>query len=555
MLHMTRKVGESALIGDEILDKILNGYDVKIGIQAPDGIRIRRAEAVFGKKKPKLGRGLPVAAVVVAALLLGFGVGRYDSNRTHDNRHASIEYRTVTEPVMRMLPDPHTLVAETHLTESSPVLGDNLDGWPDSRDPRDYESVLIPVPDPTTNAWPDAPAKPKAYGPSGNCSGGCCCPLDNAPRQESCEMTDGLKVFSAADTGNQPPTLASFFEDVMAPEMEAKKQSKKLRDYRNAISSFTEFLANAATTDSSRGVLGITDLHAVQWQQWQLENGLKPSTINVKWKLLRAVFRRAGKPGDGNPRGVGMIDRIPYLEDLPVPKPRPKVVPLDVINALYRFGAPDMNWPATREGDGIAASLRWRAFLCCTYNWAMRTRDMLSLTWENIHLDPQSLDPDSVNESPYGWVEWVPQKTKGKKSDPLVLPMNAFVRSHIDAIRCDGKYVFGYEMGTINNDRLYGRSGRPGSGVWPQLRQLAQAHVQGEIKKFDIKDIRKTANSAYNRLDGKLGSHVLGHAKRGVNDQFYQQWEADVIHYVAKLPQPDSFTKPVITPHRQAMLF
>ncbi|TWU67274.1 hypothetical protein V7x_28480 [Crateriforma conspicua] len=377
----------------------------------------------------------------------------------------------------------------------------------------------------------------------------------------SAEAAKDLRAVTAlrihqGDTDRDPTgtTLSEFFEDVMAPEMEVRGEQTKLRQYRNSIRRFTAFLANDANTASIRVIGEITDIHALRWQSAEVDAGLSPSTINVHWTRIRAVLRRAGPPERGNPQGLGIIARIPYLRPLPRPKPRPKAIPIDTIDAIYRFGCVDMPWPPAT--DGIGPGARWQCWIVCAYNWAMRTRDLLPLRWSSIHDDPRSLDPDSDNESPHGWVCWVPKKTKAVKPDPLILPINATVRAHLESIRTDSEFVFGRDMARVSNDRLYGRADRPGSGLWPLLRDLAATHVDGGIRPFEIKALRSTANTAYKRLHPKLGEHVLGHAPRGVNDMFYTQWESDVIDYVAKLPQPPSFTadRPDVT-LRQSLLF
>jgi carbon storage regulator len=48
MLVLSRKVGESIVIGEDILVKIIeiNGKRVRLGLEAPTNIAIRRAEAM-----------------------------------------------------------------------------------------------------------------------------------------------------------------------------------------------------------------------------------------------------------------------------------------------------------------------------------------------------------------------------------------------------------------------------------------------------------------------------------------------------------------------------
>lgn len=366
-------------------------------------------------------------------------------------------------------------------------------------------------------------------------------------------VNEAIRIYDGTEQPDRSPSLSAFFEETVAPEMVARNEAVKLRQYRNSIARFTAFLSNAANTSSIRDIRGITDLHAVQWQQSESAAGIAASTINVHWTRIRAVLRRAAPAEKGNPQGLGLIDRVPYLRPLSTAKPKPKVVSLETIDALYLYGAPDMTWPESWEM--VSGAMAWRAWLVCAYNLAMRTRDLLSLRWENIHSDPASLDPESDNENPWGWVEFLPQKTRNTKPETLVLPMNEWVRSHLDSIRSESKFVFGPKMSKVSNDTLYGRRDRPGSGQWTRLIELSSTHVAGGIDRFTIKTLRKTANTQFNRLDRKLGEHILGHAPRGVNDVFYQQWEADVIEFVSKLPQPTSFKKRPSQPLRQELLF
>jgi integrase len=365
-------------------------------------------------------------------------------------------------------------------------------------------------------------------------------------------MSAALRLYNADDSP-RALTLEKLFEQHIAPELIAGKALTKLRQYRNSIAHFTAFLRDGTNTNSIRGAGEITDLDAINWQQWELSQGLKPATINVHWTRIRSVIRRAGPREHGNPRGLGLIaNTLPYLKPLTTPRPRPKVISLAVIDALYRFGAIDMDWPS----DGIPAVMRWRAWLVCSYNLAMRTRDLLGLRWDNIHTEPASLDPSSDNLSPFGWVEWIPTKTKHSKPDPLVMPLSSVVSSHLESIRSDSPFVFGRQMATVSNHRLYGREARPNSGFWPRLIAIASTYVDGGIRPFPIRAIRATANTFYNRLDSKLGSHVLGHAPRGTNDVFYQSWEAELIQFVEHLEQPPSFKRrPKSTITRQTLFF
>ena len=58
MLNLTRRVGESLMIGDEIVVKVLeiNGNQVRLGIEAPRSIAVFRDE-IYEKIQAKKNRG------------------------------------------------------------------------------------------------------------------------------------------------------------------------------------------------------------------------------------------------------------------------------------------------------------------------------------------------------------------------------------------------------------------------------------------------------------------------------------------------------------------
>jgi len=58
MLNLTRRVGESLMIGDEIVVKVLeiNGSQVRLGIEAPRSIAVFRDE-IYEKIQDRKNRG------------------------------------------------------------------------------------------------------------------------------------------------------------------------------------------------------------------------------------------------------------------------------------------------------------------------------------------------------------------------------------------------------------------------------------------------------------------------------------------------------------------
>tara|TARA_R110002049_G_scaffold59417_1_gene160661 strand:+ start:3283 stop:4383 length:1101 start_codon:yes stop_codon:yes gene_type:complete len=361
-----------------------------------------------------------------------------------------------------------------------------------------------------------------------------------------------LRVFRPAESECIHDTLTlirDVLESHVLPEIEARGAAATARKYENAIAGFTAFLANGTRTTSSRATDPISDLECLKWQQDMISAGLAPSTINGKWRLISAVLRRMGPRGAGNPRGLGLVESVPYLQPLVAGMPHPAAVDLRILDAIYRYGTPDMSWP--RPHAGVPTSANLRAWLCCAYNLAMRTRDLLSLKWDAVHWDPISPSPHSDSEHPHGWILFVPAKTSRRKPHPILLPMAECVRRHLESIRHDGRFVFGAEMSRCSNRKLYGCRKRPGE--WYRLLDYAATHVEGGFRRFPIKAMRSTSNTQYNRISRGLGAHVLGHAKRGVNDLFYQQWEAELIDAVNRLPQPESFTAGRAAANRQTM--
>lgn len=313
------------------------------------------------------------------------------------------------------------------------------------------------------------------------------------------------------------------------------------KNYRQAIDCFIGFLAACGTTGSSPANPApagdwweAATIRA--WQEARTRDGLSPSTINTRTKCLLRLIRRLGPSTERNAAGLGLIDRLPVIDLVAEPQPRRRIVSLESIGAVYLHGPAAIDWPAEY------VVRRWRALLVLLYNLAMRKHDAMTLTWDAIHFQPESLDPESDARSPHGWCCWVPEKTATKKPHPLTLPLSKTAAEHLRAlheVRGSSRYVFGREIAKeLNDSRLYGRKGRP--GIW-HVMQAAAAREFADHQRFDIKTIRATARTEFNRIQRGIADQVLGHARRGTGDLFYQNWERDLIDAVAKLPQPKAF--------------
>ena len=291
--------------------------------------------------------------------------------------------------------------------------------------------------------------------------------------------------------------------------------------------------ASIGTTSTDAAL--INDVMLGQFRDWCCQQKRHaPTTWNKTWRRLRQILRKIGPRERGNPEGVGKIASVPHIRLSSEPKRGKRIVSLDDLDAWYRAAA-EATWP---EGDASPVR-QWRALLVLGYTTGLRTIDAQTLAREAITTHPICPDENVVETNQHGWLHVVPMKTRRHSRD-VILPMSECLALHLSWLLAGG------------SSRLFsfGAANRHFSDQWHEITRRAG------VRPFHFGDLRKTANTAYNRIINGLGKLILGHAPRGVNETFYQHVIPDMLAGVPALPLPAAFTdladKPV---DRQRRLF
>lgn len=336
-----------------------------------------------------------------------------------------------------------------------------------------------------------------------------------SPNNSPADHGDSVGGPMTENDAPSPITLRWIFETHMQGDRREKSTSQNIL---TSVANFEAFLRVQRSTTSTCATR-LTDQDLVAWQQWMSDDRqFAASTVNKQWKHIREILRRAGPRDTGNPRGLGLLDRVPYVAML---KERGGIVhtlTLEQVDQLY-VSAELQRWPDHPAGPTDV----WRAIIVLGYTFGLHFADLANLTSDSISVDHP--DPDSQTANDRGWLKYSRQKT----GRDLILPMSRAVSVRLAAI------AGGSSGGLLGFDR---RNSRVFYSHWDHLRRRC------ELPGVEFRCLRKTCNSAWNRLKPGMGKWVLGHVPRGVNETFYCNVEPDLAALVHDLPASPSWARP-----------
>lgn len=99
-----------------------------------------------------------------------------------------------------------------------------------------------------------------------------------------------------------------------------------------------------------------------------------------------------------------------------------------------------LRWPS-KSVTGIDPKDWWRCAIVLYRTYGFRTQELLayetnkwSLSWENISFGVESPSPASHETCEFGWLSYVPPKTRKKKATPIIIPLTMYARRALDKI-------------------------------------------------------------------------------------------------------------------------
>lgn len=363
-----------------------------------------------------------------------------------------------------------------------------------------------------------------------------------------------IKVWHPESAPESPLTMREAFGRYLRPSLSGRRANATLRQYETAIRHWERFCteggeteSESASTMSTRATLPggghaidrgiddcgrITDVMLDAWAMHLHNGGLSADTINKTWRYLRAILRRIGPRESRNPKAIGLIDRVPAMEPITEldndSDGQAVILSKSQLEALYN--ACDVaTWPAT------APALAWRVFLVLSACLGARVEDAAGFDWSHISLEPESPARSSSAVWQPGFLCWIPEKTKRKKSSRLILPLPTCCRMHLDQLRRavpsdpnERNTIYGWTVGAVDRRR-------------EQWNLIA---AQAGCPNAQRKHLRPTCNVLWNRASKSgLGRWVLGHSARDINDAAYMRAEPELIAFADQLDLPECFLR------------
>ncbi|WLD10862.1 tyrosine-type recombinase/integrase [Planctellipticum variicoloris] len=238
-----------------------------------------------------------------------------------------------------------------------------------------------------------------------------------------------------------------------------------------------------------------------------LEHEYAPSTISSTWTGLRAILRLACPEQLGNPRGMGVITKCPYMKPVKEVRARPRRVPLNDIGALYlscenatypRPGFPPRDW--------------WRALFVMAYFTGIRKGDLLTLKRSQIDLRESLLTFKA---------------SKTRKEDTF--PLHELAVIHLERIWYPER-----ELVFAGMHKLATR-------FYSHLHDLEErAGIAGK-QMFGLHDIRRTAASEVQRVRPGMGSVFLQHVSTTVTGLYYLNEIEELEEAIKGMRFPEEF--------------
>jgi len=278
----------------------------------------------------------------------------------------------------------------------------------------------------------------------------------------------------------------------------------------------------------------IDDQVIVAWRNALAASGISAATANKHMRVVRKILNAACR--------AGLISQVPAVPMLPVPRSRPGLVTIEEVDALYR-AADAASWPRI---PGREPADFWRTILVACWTYGFRTQDLVGyasadqdgLLWSELHFDPQPPYADVLCSSPNGWLDYQPAKTLRTRGERILLPLSSTFRRHLEMWRgLDDRRVFPNGRSKLAYQTAW-RTIREAAGVPDDVTLSAST---GGRRRY--RSVRKACANNWDRTSGRqLGKWVLGHQPMGTTDRYYIDVLPELIDWIDRLPEPESFS-------------
>lgn len=278
------------------------------------------------------------------------------------------------------------------------------------------------------------------------------------------------------------------------------------------------------------------------WRRYLLSlNKYKARTINKHLGVIRTIMVAADKHG--------LLKRRPKLEQLADTSvdPTTKIyLRDDQVDSLMNQ-TDSLTWPL-RSFTGVCPKVWWKAAIVLYRTYGFRPQELLSydskkvpILWSNITFNTESPNPSSEETNEYGWLSYIPPKTKKKKPHMLYLPLTKHARAALDTI----------SVTKINNDSPLFPMPCSQQGFlkqWYRWFESAGVFPKIEGARFKPRAMRKTCATHLSSHKTGLATAVCRWGSSGeaaVASEHYIGSDS-IIRYILTAPMPSSFDQVVL---------
>lgn len=266
------------------------------------------------------------------------------------------------------------------------------------------------------------------------------------------------------------------------------------------------------------------------WRRALLDSGLSPRTANKHLTTIRRILILAE---DNNiiqhrPKLKSLVDNLGthklYLRN-------------EQIDALFNV-ADSLRWP----NGPVPASDWWRCAIIMYRTYGFRTQELLAyesikapITWQAVTKEKESPDLDSNETSEFGWLSYVPPKTRKKKPRPITVPLTKYTRAALDimelAKESESSQLF---PSPRNQERFF--------ETWYGWMEAAGVKPKNPELVFQPRHLRKTAATYLNQHREGLASAVCRWGKSAEADVAQEHYIANdlLLRELHTYPMPES---------------
>jgi integrase len=310
------------------------------------------------------------------------------------------------------------------------------------------------------------------------------------------------------------PTLCTFFESYVLPTCLYDVRPLTVAYYRNSLRLW-------------RLITGDPPLEAVTTETMTLFRDavskrrgksrhvrMSADSVASRLRAIQTILDKAGPPARRNRDARGLIPCAPWIRPPRVTLKLPRVIPLEVFQAVYDATA-CMDAPRV---PGIKPPAWWKALLVVAYNTQLRRRTLFEMRMDEIDWNGHCIR--------------LPAE-RFKSGRPMIVHLNPAAVEALRGIRTDREFVFPW---VDTRPREFAVED-PGP-FYTQLHRLEDFAGLPRKEHFGLHAIRKTAATALAESSPRTAQLALGHTSLQTTINHYINPTAIIGAALDALPQP-----------------